>query len=170
MSYKRGELSVHDLVRIMEPIRYVRCGFPTSSPKKLRSQFLNGDQLKIINATIDSLGLTSMGIMVYDKIYDAFAFALMKFYQTMGAQRELITEPASELMGVSGIIVGSEWVKTGKYSTGTRRRLEDVIVHQVLKVEVTDNCPLYGQVVTVLADHVSLIDKEARSHWAFPFR
>lgn len=164
MSYKRGKLRVHDLIKIVQPIRYIRCG-STISPKEIRRDFLKPEHCTVIDSVINFLGLSSLSAWFKNKIYDAFAVALMKVHYSSEMRRELVTESAPELAGLCGIIVRSEWVKTGQYPVDTRRRLENMVIYQVLWVEVTDNCPLYQQVVTVLADHVVLLEKNVRPHF-----
>lgn len=126
MSKPDSIIRVQDKIQIVNPLIFVRCGYPLSK-KLVKETIITEYQKKLIKDLLRNFGICfsnsslfgppekSTKWTTYDKILDLLAGSVLAQKGYGGRQRQVFTEEVPEFKGVQARVVGRRVVKSGRY-------------------------------------------------------
>lgn len=140
MSLCKDDLRVNDRVRIINPIVFVRCGYPLTK-EVVKSIYITKEQKEAITTILNkSFGLNVspslisqdpkaddniiyseayyMGNLAYTQIMDVMAGIVIQRKGWGGKERKIYTKEYPELLNATGRVLNKNIVKTGEYDAG----------------------------------------------------
>lgn len=117
---KRNIIRVGDIVEIVNPQKFIRCGYPLTTEGVIRNH-MTKDDVKSIDNLLDGMGISGHGkeySILYDKIVTAIARYKLQDLRWGGNNRNIYTEDDPSLVGKTYKVVEKRTVQTGTRING----------------------------------------------------
>jgi hypothetical protein len=150
---KKQIIRIYDKVKIVNPQRFIRCGYPLHLPdviSEIDKEFCENGGIEFCKKFgIGGFDLR-FGMNPYNTIIEALAYSKMKSLKFGGNKRQIFTENLEDTEGRIFQVVYKRYVKTGEYvyPRGESPYLDEQKTHTILRIyqcKRPDNMPYLSE-------------------------
>lgn len=117
MSKRKDVVRIHDRVKIINPLIFVRCGYPLTIDI-VKDTVITQEQKDAIITMLKSFGINYVDGDAYDKILYEMARIVLRQLEWGGVERKIYTTFRPDLINVTCQVVSKRVVKTGVHESG----------------------------------------------------
>lgn len=121
MPRRQDIIRVNDVVKVITPIFFIRCGYPLDVRTE-KERILNEEREKLVALLMDMGLKNKCGHRVFEtamrKIAGEIAYCRIRDQHFGGCERTIHSEELKHLEGKTGLVISIKFCKTGVYQRG----------------------------------------------------